>query len=150
MYHSAVDEVVPVAPVKAMVAAWCAAGSPVEFYEGDTGEHVGVDFSNVPTVLAYFTSRFGGLPTVTPPTTTTCNVEGSRFPPFASPPVRPHPLSTYMRITLRRDAVCEYRVAKKARHRLLGTFLRNKYVRHHKTFSFGGYPWDFQLFFSAQ
>jgi hypothetical protein len=73
VYHSQVDELIPIAGVIPMVDAWCAAGSPVEFYEGVTGDHVAFEASMGTLVYAYLASRINGTTTVVPPTSTTCN-----------------------------------------------------------------------------
>ncbi|MGH8456158.1 MAG: lipase family protein, partial [Stenotrophobium sp.] len=73
VYHSQLDELVPIAGADAMVQGWCAAGSHVDYYRGVSGEHISFDVTAAPTALAYLASRFNGLPTVTPPGTTTCN-----------------------------------------------------------------------------
>ena len=56
-----------------MVAAWCAAGSPVEYYRGVSGDHVAFEATTSTLVYAYLESRFSGTTTLTPPGTTTCN-----------------------------------------------------------------------------
>ncbi|MGH8461112.1 MAG: lipase family protein [Stenotrophobium sp.] len=73
VYHSQLDELVPIAGAAAMVKGWCAAGVHVSYYAGVTGDHIVFDVSAAPLALAYLVSRFNGLPTVTPPGTTTCN-----------------------------------------------------------------------------
>ncbi|WP_161554260.1 lipase family protein [Stenotrophobium rhamnosiphilum] len=73
VYHSTIDELIPVAGAVALVKAWCAAGSHVAYYQGVTGEHLLFEVTTAPLAIAYLTSRFTGTPTVTPPTTTTCN-----------------------------------------------------------------------------
>lgn len=74
VYHSQLDELIPIAGADAMVKAWCKAGSHVSYYRGITGDHIVFEVTMVPSVLAYLDSRFNGSPaTITPPGTTTCN-----------------------------------------------------------------------------
>ncbi len=72
VYHSQVDELIPIAGTDAMVAAWCADGAPIQYYRGVSGDHVAFEPAMVASVYAYLTSRFAGTPTVLPPGTTTC------------------------------------------------------------------------------
>jgi hypothetical protein len=76
VYHSAVDELIPVAGAQTMVNAWCAAGSQVEFYIGANGEHVTFGDTSGPLAIEYLESRFAGTPTLVPPSSTTCNQGG--------------------------------------------------------------------------
>jgi hypothetical protein len=73
VYHSQLDELIPIAGADAMVAAWCAAGSPVEYYRGVSGDHVTFEATTSTLIYAYLESRFNGTTTLTPPGTTTCN-----------------------------------------------------------------------------
>jgi hypothetical protein len=74
VYHSQVDELIPIAGVDAMVSAWCAAGSQVEYYRGVNGEHVTFGDTSGPLAIAYLESRFYGTgPPVVPPGSSTCN-----------------------------------------------------------------------------
>jgi triacylglycerol lipase len=73
VYHSQLDELIPIAGADAMVAGWCAAGSTVEYYRGVSGDHVGFEATLSTLVYAYLASRFNGTATVVPPGSTTCN-----------------------------------------------------------------------------
>jgi len=55
-----------------MVEGWCAAGSTVQFYVGQTGDHIVFEGTMAPVVYAYIAARFAGT-TVLPPGTQTCN-----------------------------------------------------------------------------
>ncbi|MGH8505858.1 MAG: lipase family protein [Stenotrophobium sp.] len=73
LYHSQLDELIPIAGTTALVDAWCKDGVTVSYFQAPTGEHVATEAADAPFVLAYLLSRFRGLPTVTPPGTVTCN-----------------------------------------------------------------------------
>ncbi len=74
VYHSQLDELIPIAGTDIMVDAWCKAGSRVAYYRGVSGEHVAFEATAGPLVLGYLESRMNGSPlAVTPPGTTTCN-----------------------------------------------------------------------------
>ena len=73
VYQSMLDELVPVADTDALVTTYCSQGTHIAYYVGAVGEHVAFDATMAPTVFAYFTSRFAGLPEVVPPGTKTCN-----------------------------------------------------------------------------
>ncbi len=72
VFHSQVDEIIPISEADAMVAGWCAAGSTIEYYRGATGEHVTFEADAGPLAYAFLESRFAGT-TIVPPTSTTCN-----------------------------------------------------------------------------
>ena len=73
VYHSQVDELIPIAGVDPMVAAWCSAGTHVAYYRGVAGDHIGFEATNVSAVYAYLSSRFGGGATSVPTGSTICN-----------------------------------------------------------------------------
>lgn len=74
VYHSIVDELIPVEGADRMVAAWCQDGAHVSYFRGVAGEHVAFQATTSPLVLAYLSSRLLGAPaTVLPPGTTVCN-----------------------------------------------------------------------------
>ncbi|MES2684464.1 MAG: lipase family protein [Pseudomonadota bacterium] len=74
VYHSQIDELIPISGADAMVAAWCRDGAHVSYFRGVAGEHVAFQAATSPNVLAYLASRFAGSPVaVTPPGTTVCN-----------------------------------------------------------------------------
>jgi hypothetical protein len=74
VYHSMVDELIPIAGTDAMVAAWCQAGSTVHYYRGVSGDHVAFAATLSAGALAYLEGRFEAAPaTVVPPTTQSCN-----------------------------------------------------------------------------
>jgi len=71
VYHSKVDELIPIAGATTMVRAWCASGSSVEYYRG-VGDHVSFEVQMVPAVYAYLASRFKGT-TAVPTGSAKCN-----------------------------------------------------------------------------
>lgn len=73
VYHSIIDELIPIAGATNMVNKWCANGSTVHYYQGVTGEHAAFEITAVPLALAYLTSRFAGSAPILPPGTQTCN-----------------------------------------------------------------------------
>ena len=73
VFHSQVDELIPIAGVDAMVSSWCASGAKVAYYRGVQGDHIAFEADTAPAAFAYLASVFNALPAVTPPTTTTCN-----------------------------------------------------------------------------
>lgn len=73
MYHSQVDELVPITDTDGLVSTWCAQGVHIAYYRGAQGEHVGFDATMAPAVFQYLRSRFSGQGDLTPPGTTTCN-----------------------------------------------------------------------------
>ncbi|BDE05666.1 hypothetical protein WPS_09420 [Vulcanimicrobium alpinum] len=73
VYHSQVDELVPIGDTNSLVRTWCAAGVHVAYYRGLQGDHVSFDATMAPTVFTYLASRFRGGPEATPAGTTTCN-----------------------------------------------------------------------------
>lgn len=65
IYHSVLDELIPVAGPDALVASYCAQGARV-FYRRDVlGEHVAYAFTGAPGALAYLAARFAGVPPAT-------------------------------------------------------------------------------------
>jgi len=74
VYHSLLDELIPIAGADALVDAWCKAGSHVAYYRGLTGEHVAFEITGAALAIAYLESRMNGSPlTVTPPGSAVCN-----------------------------------------------------------------------------
>lgn len=73
VYHSSIDELVPVAGTDAMVKGWCDAGAHVAYYRPPGGVHIAFEVDAAPTVVTWLISRFSGLPEITPPSTTICN-----------------------------------------------------------------------------
>ena len=73
VYHSQVDELVPVGDTDSLVNTWCGAGVHVAYYRGLQGDHISFDLTMAPTVFTYLASRFRGEPEATPAGTTTCN-----------------------------------------------------------------------------
>lgn len=83
IYHSQLDELIPIAGVDALVKNWCSRGSIVHYYRGITGEHLAFEVTMAPLVLTYLTSRFTDpdQPPVLPPGTTSCNAQAAATPP---------------------------------------------------------------------
>lgn len=74
VYHSQLDELIPVAGTDTMVQAWCADGARVHYYRGLSGEHIAFAASGAPDAILFLTSRFAGTPApLLPPTTQSCN-----------------------------------------------------------------------------
>ncbi len=73
VYHSIIDELIPIAGTDAMVQTWCGGGSHVGYYRALEGEHIGLDATMAPFALAYFISVFNGLAPVYPPGAVSCN-----------------------------------------------------------------------------
>jgi hypothetical protein len=72
VYHSSIDELIPIAGATKMVNAWCAAGAHVSYFVG-LGDHPTFEVASAALVVAYLESRFTGVTTVVPPTASTCN-----------------------------------------------------------------------------
>ncbi len=74
VYHSLLDELIPIAGADAMVDAWCNDGTHVAYYRGIAGEHVSFGVIGTPLAVAYLSSRLNGAGvTITPPGSVTCN-----------------------------------------------------------------------------
>ena len=74
VYHSQLDELIPIAGADAMVAAWCKGGSHVAYYRGASGDHVAFEATGGPLAIAYLESRLNSSPTtVVPPGSAVCN-----------------------------------------------------------------------------
>lgn len=65
IYHSALDELIPVAGPDALVAEYCREGAKV-FYQRDvSGEHVAYAVTSAPPAIAYLAERFEDGPVLT-------------------------------------------------------------------------------------
>jgi len=74
VYHSQLDELIPIAGTDAMVQAWCTDGAKVHYYRGITGEHVSFAVTGGPDALLFLASRFAASPAaLLPATTQSCN-----------------------------------------------------------------------------
>lgn len=74
VYHEMLDELIPIAGADAMVAAWCAAGTPVSYFRSVSGEHISGAVTGGPAAFAYLVGQFNGSPVpLVPPLATRCN-----------------------------------------------------------------------------
>lgn len=74
VYHSILDELIPVAGTTAMVESWCADGAKVHYRRSLLGEHVAYVALGAPEALLFLESRFTGLlQPVLPLATVSCN-----------------------------------------------------------------------------
>ncbi len=74
VYHEVLDELVPIAGVDAMVAAWCADGAKVRYNRNLLGgEHATGAVVGAPFAVTYLNSRLSGTPAVLPLGTRSCN-----------------------------------------------------------------------------
>lgn len=73
VFHSKLDELIPIAGTDQMVAAWCADGAPVHYYRGQEGEHASFGSVMIPVAIQYLQSRFAGEAASVPLTTERCN-----------------------------------------------------------------------------
>jgi hypothetical protein len=65
MYHSILDELIPVAGTGALAQQWCEHGATL-FYQRDVaGEHIAYAFTGAGGALAYLTARFNDVPAPT-------------------------------------------------------------------------------------
>lgn len=62
IYHSAIDELIPVRGPDALVAAYCREGVTVKYERSMLGEHVAFVATGAPAALTYLTDRFAGRP----------------------------------------------------------------------------------------
>lgn len=62
VYHSRMDELVPVAGADAMVRSWCEAGAPVRYYRGTLGGHTLFQITTAAQALLYLKARLSGIP----------------------------------------------------------------------------------------
>jgi hypothetical protein len=68
------DEPAPIEETAALVANWCAAGTPVHFQRASGGNHTASAALAVPGQWLYLLGRFAGAQTpVLPPGTESCN-----------------------------------------------------------------------------
>ena len=73
LYASATDELIPAEGATKLDNAWCADGSPTEYFMDTAGgDHVTTEVDNIPVAELYFQEIFAGIP-LTIPTTNTCN-----------------------------------------------------------------------------
>ena len=84
IYHSALDELIPVAGPDALAAEYCREGVRL-FYQRDVaGEHVAYAFTGAPAAVAYLAERFADGPVVT-----NCSEVRDPDPPREPGPARP-------------------------------------------------------------
>ena len=62
MYHSIVDELIPVEGPDALFAEYCREGVPIYYQRDVAGEHIAYAFTGAPPALAYLSTRFLGGP----------------------------------------------------------------------------------------
>ena len=62
VYHSAIDELIPVSGPDVMVARYCQKGAAVQYERSLLGEHVAFVATGAPAALTYLTDRFAGRP----------------------------------------------------------------------------------------
>ena len=60
IYHSVIDQLIPVAGPDALVAEYCAEGAPVFYERSFLGEHVALVATGALGALDYLSARFGG------------------------------------------------------------------------------------------
>ncbi len=65
LYHSAIDNAVPVKSADELAASYCATGATVDYQRSSfTADHVLVAILGIPSVLGFFDARFAGAPPV--------------------------------------------------------------------------------------
>jgi len=62
VYHSQIDELLPIAGTDAMVSSWCADGAKVHYYRGIAGEHVVFALTGGPDAALFLESRLARAP----------------------------------------------------------------------------------------
>ncbi|MDX6642601.1 MAG: hypothetical protein QOD76_563 [Solirubrobacteraceae bacterium] len=65
IYHSVVDELIPIAGPDALVGDYCLDGARILYQRDVAGEHVAYAFTGAPAALAYLLERFQGQPAPT-------------------------------------------------------------------------------------
>ena len=74
LYHSQIDELIPIAGTDALVKSWCDSGVHISYYRAVTGEHVALAATGAPDAILYLASTFAGATApVVPLLATTCN-----------------------------------------------------------------------------
>jgi hypothetical protein len=61
LYHSAFDELIPVAGVHALLAQYCSRHVDVTYHEDLLSEHISLAASGAPAAVAYLAARFHGV-----------------------------------------------------------------------------------------
>ncbi len=65
LYHSAIDNAVPVKSADELAASYCAMGATVDYQRSSfTVDHVLVSILGIPSVLGFFEARFAVAPPV--------------------------------------------------------------------------------------
>jgi hypothetical protein len=62
LYHSVLDELIPVAASDGLKATWCAGGAKVLYIRSLLGEHVAYAVTGAPGAILYLAGRFANLP----------------------------------------------------------------------------------------
>ena len=62
IYHSTVDQLIPVAGVDALVAKYCSDGAILHYQRDVAGEHIGYAFTGGTLAYNYLAARFAGVP----------------------------------------------------------------------------------------
>ena len=62
IFHATLDELIPVAGARALVARYCAAHVVVDYEEDVIADHVSLAVTGAPGAVAYLAARFNGLP----------------------------------------------------------------------------------------
>lgn len=65
LFHSFLDELVPVAVARNLKSDYCAEGTRVRYYEDYVSEHISLDITAAPLAVSYLGARFAGLPAPT-------------------------------------------------------------------------------------
>ncbi len=65
IYHTVLDQLIPVAGPDALVAEYCREGATVFYQRDAAGEHVGYAVAGAPAAIAYLTARFADVPAPT-------------------------------------------------------------------------------------
>jgi hypothetical protein len=62
MYHSANDEMVPIAPTEALITQYCSQGVNIEFVKDELSEHIILAITGAADALIWLNDRFNGVP----------------------------------------------------------------------------------------
>lgn len=65
LYHSAFDELIPIAGVRELKQTWCGGGGKVQLYTDLLSEHVALAVTGAPAAVSYLDGRFMGRPAPT-------------------------------------------------------------------------------------
>jgi hypothetical protein len=62
LYHSVLDELIPVAGPDGLFSRYCEGGVTVQYERAATGEHIGYAFTGAPQAILWLADRFAGNP----------------------------------------------------------------------------------------